>query len=69
MKSKFYLLITSVLFLNTYVLSQVYTPRGSLVPDTEANPEQHTSYEISYIMQYMASSYPNAVIIDIPTTT
>jgi len=69
MKYKFVLLITSVLFLNTYIASQVYTPKGSLVPDTQVNPEQLTSYDISYIMQDMASSYPNAVIIDNPTTT
>jgi hypothetical protein len=69
MKYKFVLLITSVLFLNTYIASQVYTPKGSLVLDTQTNPEQLTSYDISYIMQDMASTYPNAVIIDNPTTT
>lgn len=69
MKYKFVLLFTIILFPNNYIASQVYTPKGSLVPDTQVNPEQLTSYDISYIMQYMASSYPNADIIDNPTTT
>ncbi|MCL1937728.1 MAG: hypothetical protein FWF52_04950, partial [Candidatus Azobacteroides sp.] len=69
MKSKFYILLIGIFLINTLAISQVYTPKGSLVPDTEIRPEQLTSYDIAYIMQYMATSYPNAVIIGNPTTT
>jgi hypothetical protein len=42
MKPKLCILITSILLVNTLVTSQVYTPKGSLVPDTEMSPEQLT---------------------------
>jgi hypothetical protein len=69
MKMKLYILIAGTLLISTFANSQVYTPNGSLVPDTKVVSEQLTSYDIAYIMQDMAYSYPNAVIIGNPTTT
>ncbi|MFV0392713.1 MAG: T9SS type A sorting domain-containing protein [Paludibacteraceae bacterium] len=69
MKTKSYIITCGTILINTYMSSQVYTPNGSLVLDTEVRSEQLTSYDIAYMMQFMASLYPDATVIGNPTST
>lgn len=69
MKKKYYTFIFLLTIAVVKLYPQVYTPNGSLVPDTYVNPEQLTSYDISYISSRVASEFPQATLISDATTT
>ncbi len=52
-----------------YPSASIYTPRGSLVPDTYYRPEELTPYLIADWAAYVDIAFPNAQILEDATTT
>lgn len=51
----------------THSYSQVYTPKGTLIPNTSEILTELTSLEIQNIINSTTSQFPNAVILENPT--
>ena len=66
---KKYLFLLLLLTIVSATSSQVHTPNGSLVQDTNVENESLTSADIAYIVQRLAIEYPHAIALSSPTAT